>query len=60
MYAIRSYYERTQRAGQGRLGRLDVAIFGSAILDVIPQVLLAFRTRYPDVKVVLHTSYNFV
>lgn len=47
--------ERTQRAGQGRLGRLDVAIFGSAILDVIPQVLLAFRTRYPDVKVVLHT-----
>nr|WP_249115898.1 LysR substrate-binding domain-containing protein [Azoarcus sp. L1K30] len=47
--------ERTQRAGQGRLGRLDVAIFGSAILDVIPKVLLAFRTRYPDVKVVLHT-----
>jgi len=47
--------ERTQRAGQGKLGRLDVAIFGSAILDVIPKVLLAFRTRYPDVKVVLHT-----
>ena len=23
--------ERTQRAGQGKLGRLDVAIFGSAI-----------------------------
>jgi DNA-binding transcriptional LysR family regulator len=47
--------ERTQRAGQGRLGRLDVAIFGSAILDIIPKILLAFRTRYPDVKVVLHT-----
>ncbi|QID16219.1 LysR family transcriptional regulator [Nitrogeniibacter mangrovi] len=47
--------ERTQRAGQGRLGRLDVAIFGSAILDVIPEVLLEFRTRYPDVNVVLHT-----
>ena len=47
--------ERTQRAGQGKLGRIDVAIFGSAILDVIPKVLLAFRTRYPDVKVVLHT-----
>ena len=46
--------ERTQRAGQGRLGRLDVAIFGSAILDAIPTVLLAFRNRYPDVKVVLH------
>lgn len=47
--------ERTQRAGQGKLGRLDVAIFGSAILDAIPKVLLAFRSNYPEVKVVLHT-----
>jgi DNA-binding transcriptional LysR family regulator len=47
--------ERTQRAGQGKLGRLDVAIFGSAILDAIPKLLLAFRNRHPDVKVVLHT-----
>jgi len=47
--------ERTQRAGQGRLGRLDVAIFGSGILDVIPKLLRAFGDRYPDVKVVLHT-----
>jgi LysR family transcriptional regulator, benzoate and cis,cis-muconate-responsive activator of ben and cat genes len=47
--------ERAQRAGQGKLGRLDVAIFGSAILDAIPKLLLAFRNRYPDVKVVLHT-----
>lgn len=45
--------ERTQRAGQGKLGRLDVAIFGSAILGTIPQILLAFRTKYPDVKIVL-------
>lgn len=47
--------ERTQRAGQGKLGRIDVAIFGSAILDAIPKLLLAFRNRHPDVKVVLHT-----
>lgn len=47
--------ERTQRAGQGKLGRLDVGIFGSAILDAIPKLLLSFRNRYPDVKVVLHT-----
>lgn len=47
--------ERTQRAGQGKLGRLDVAIFGSAILDTIPKLLLAFRTAYPDVDIVLHT-----
>lgn len=47
--------ERTQRAGQGKLGRLDVAIFGSAILDRIPKLILNFRNEYPDVNVVLHT-----
>lgn len=47
--------ERTQRAGQGKLGRLDVAIFGSAILDRIPKLILNFRSQYPDVNVVLHT-----
>ncbi|MBK5002415.1 LysR family transcriptional regulator [Pseudomonas sp. S31] len=46
--------ERTQRAGQGLLGRLDIGIFGSAILYTIPRLLLAFRNAYPDVKVVLH------
>lgn len=46
--------ERTQRAGRGQLGRLDVAIFGSAILDTIPKLLLIFRNQYPDVNVVLH------
>lgn len=46
--------ERTQRAGQGKLGRLDIGIFGSAILDTIPALLLTFRSAFPDVKVVLH------
>lgn len=46
--------ERTQRAGQGRLGRLDIAIFGSGILDTIPKLLLMFRGAFPDVKMVLH------
>ncbi|MNC23243.1 HTH-type transcriptional regulator TfdS [compost metagenome] len=47
--------ERTQRAGQGKLGRLDVGIFGSAILDIIPKVLAEFRAAYPEVKIVLHS-----
>lgn len=46
--------ERTMRAAQGRLGRLDVAIFGSGILDTIPKILMAFKADFPDVKVVLH------
>lgn len=47
--------ERTQRAGQGKLGRIDVGIFGSAVLDAIPKLLLRFRSAYPDVHLVLHT-----
>ncbi|MEJ6655704.1 MAG: LysR substrate-binding domain-containing protein [Pseudomonas sp.] len=46
--------ERTQRAGQGKLGRLDIGIFGSGILDTIPALLLKFRSAFPDVKVLLH------
>lgn len=47
--------ERTIKAEQGHLGRLDIAIFGSSILDLIPQTILKFRNAYPDVNVVLHT-----
>lgn len=46
--------ERAQRAGQGKLGRLDIAIFGSGILDTIPKLMLIFRSKFPDVKLVLH------
>ncbi len=47
--------EKTQRASQGRLGRLDIAVFGSGVLDTIPRLLLRFKQDYPEVKVVLHT-----
>jgi LysR family transcriptional regulator, benzoate and cis,cis-muconate-responsive activator of ben and cat genes len=47
--------ERTQRASQGKLGRLDIAVFGSGVLDLIPRMLLRFKQDYPEVKVILHT-----
>lgn len=46
--------ERTQLAGQGRTGRLDVGIFGSGVLDVIPRILARFHASRPDVRIVLH------
>lgn len=46
--------DRTRLAGEGRLGRLDVGIFGSAVLNVIPRMVLAFRRLYPDVRIELH------
>lgn len=47
--------ERTRRAGQGLIGRLDVGIFGSGMFDVVPRVLLRFRNAFPEVRIVLHT-----
>lgn len=47
--------ERTQKAGKGKLGRIDVAVFGTGMLDLIPKAVHKYRQEYPDVKVVLHT-----
>lgn len=52
---VEAAIDRVQRAGEGKLGRIDVAIFGSAIYDTIPRILEAFRQRLPGVNVVLHT-----
>lgn len=47
--------ERTKRAGQGKLGRLDIGIFGTGVLGAIPKILQHFGETHPDVRVVLHT-----
>jgi LysR family transcriptional regulator, benzoate and cis,cis-muconate-responsive activator of ben and cat genes len=46
--------ERTIRAGQGLTGQLDIGLYGSAILDVVPRILARFHQSRPDVRVVLH------
>ncbi|WP_420467724.1 LysR family transcriptional regulator [Panacagrimonas sp.] len=47
--------DRVRLAGQGRIGRLDVGVFGSAVLGAIPLIVREFRERYPKVDVVLHS-----
>jgi DNA-binding transcriptional LysR family regulator len=46
--------EQTQLAGQRFIGRLDVGIFSSGILNVIPRLLAEFHTGRPNVKIGLH------
>jgi len=46
--------ERAVLAGKGLIGQLDVAIFGSAILDLIPRILAQFHRERPEVKISLH------
>jgi len=47
--------ERVRLAGQGRIGRLDVGVFGSAVLGAIPKIVREFREQLPNVEVVLHS-----
>jgi DNA-binding transcriptional LysR family regulator len=39
-----------RRAGQGMVGQLGVGFVGSASYEALPQILRAFRDRYPDVE----------
>ncbi len=46
--------ERACKAGRGEIGKLEVGIFGSAILSHIPRILFEFRNLYPEVEITLH------
>jgi DNA-binding transcriptional LysR family regulator len=47
--------DRAVLASEGQSGRLDIGIFGSGVLDVIPRILARFHTERPEVRIVLHS-----
>lgn len=46
--------ERAALAGHGRLGRLDLGVFGSNVL-ALPPLLARFRRKHPLVDIIVHT-----
>lgn len=48
--------ERTRRAALGERGTLDIGVFGSSLLQAVPQLVARFTALYPDVKVVFHNA----
>ncbi|PHV05569.1 LysR family transcriptional regulator [Janthinobacterium sp. BJB412] len=48
--------QKTRLAHTGQLGRLDIGIFGSAILNVIPTLLIELRKTHPDVVISLQNT----
>ncbi|MCA8093450.1 LysR family transcriptional regulator [Burkholderia anthina] len=46
--------DRTRLAGQGFSGSLDVGIFSSGVLNVIPRLLGTFHAERPQVKISIH------
>lgn len=47
-------HERAVRAGEGLTGDLQVGIFGSGILKVVPLLIGQFHALRPDVRIHLH------
>jgi DNA-binding transcriptional LysR family regulator len=47
---------KTQLAHAGQLGGLDIGIFGSAILNVIPTLLIELRKTHPNVAISLQNT----
>ncbi len=57
---IRAHVElashQTQRTAAGQFGRIDVGVYGSAMIDVVPRLLEQFSLRHPDVEVVMQSA----
>ncbi|MDR1709476.1 MAG: LysR family transcriptional regulator, partial [Candidatus Accumulibacter sp.] len=46
--------EQVRRVASGQAGRIDIGVFGSAMISAVPRLLHAFSSTHPDVKIVLH------
>lgn len=46
--------ELARKVETGQSGRLDVGVYGSAMLDIVPRILDAFSASHPDVNLVLN------
>jgi DNA-binding transcriptional LysR family regulator len=47
--------EKARKASLGFSGRLDIGVFGSAVMNVIPRMLMRFHDERPDVQLGLHS-----
>jgi DNA-binding transcriptional LysR family regulator len=48
--------EQVRRVAAGQAGRIDIGVFGSAMLNIIPRILSSYTLACPDVHVVLHNA----
>jgi DNA-binding transcriptional LysR family regulator len=44
---------RARLAGAGKVGRLDIGVYGTAMFDLLPRLLTSFRAARPQVQLVL-------
>ncbi|MDR2113077.1 MAG: LysR family transcriptional regulator, partial [Candidatus Accumulibacter sp.] len=46
--------EQVRRVAAGQAGRIDIGVFGSAMVSIVPRLLQAFSSTHPGVRIVLH------
>jgi len=46
--------DRARRAGLGAIGRLDVGVFGSGAISIVPTILRRYLKANPAVEVIVH------
>ena len=49
---------KVARAGEGKLGRLSVGVYGSANYGVVPRILRDFKSLYPEIALSLHYDHT--
>jgi DNA-binding transcriptional LysR family regulator len=45
--------EQIRKVAAGQAGRMDIGVYGSAMLDIVPKILSVFSASHPEVNVVL-------
>jgi len=46
--------QQIRQVAQGQQGKIDIGVYGSAVLDLIPKILSHYSSSHPNVKVALH------
>ncbi|HSD39534.1 MAG TPA: LysR substrate-binding domain-containing protein [Rhodocyclaceae bacterium] len=47
---------QAQQVAKGQLGRIEVGVYGTAMLNVIPRILARFSASHPDVELILQSA----
>ncbi|MEC5400019.1 LysR substrate-binding domain-containing protein [Uliginosibacterium sp. H1] len=47
---------QARRMAAGQVGRIEVGVYGTAMLDIVPRILQAFSATHPDVELAMQSA----
>lgn len=54
LFQAETAFDNVQRSAKGEIGQLSIGYTGPALYTVMPEIVRAFRDRYPQVSLTLH------